>query len=34
VLAYYAAYHNHGRPHRVRCQEILGGLLNDYDIAA
>ena len=56
VLAEYAAYYNHRRPHQgrdqgppvplaaapkrpvdpaqIRCRPVLGGLINDYDIAA
>ena len=56
VLAEYAAYDNHRRPHqgrdqeppvpraaapavpaapaRIRCRPVLGGLINDYDVAA
>ena len=56
VLAEYAAYYNHRRPHqgrdqgppvplvaaptrpgdptRIRCRPVLGGLINDYDVAA
>ncbi len=56
VLAEYAAYYNHRRPHQgreqvppvpltaapilpatpreIRCRRVLGGLINDYDIAA
>jgi len=56
VLAEYAAYYNHRRPHQsrdqgppvpraaaptrpaapaqIRCRPVLGGLINDYDVAA
>jgi putative transposase len=56
VLAHYAAYYNHRRPHQgrdqeppvplaaaparpanlaqIRCRPVLGGLINDYDVAA
>ncbi len=56
VLARYAAYYNHRRPHQgrdqappvplaaaptlpaapaqIRCRPVLGGLINDYDVAA
>ena len=56
VLAEYAAYYNHRRPHQgrdqvppvplaaapagpaapaqIRCRPVLGGRINDYDIAA